>query len=472
MVRNVVLLCLDTARYDYYTEYAPRLHSRAETTFERCIAASSWSMPSHASIFTGKLPHVHGIHPQETFSFNDLNVADTFLGSLPKHTTLGISANTYASSSFGFDALFDEFIDYSPSALFQSGLKPQVLQQQTRRSGKERYTTFFKRSLTHDYPVQSLANGFWGLLPKKRELSQSQLVPYSKHDSCETISSLARDRVATIEEPYVLFINAMDAHAPFEPLRQYDSLHNAPTDWHSDQFDHEERNSRDTFADDENVRHYRQLYAASIDYLDRTFNTLVDDLLKRSSDETTIIVFSDHGENLGYKDDEYLVGHNSVSNAIVHTPGDVINPPELFPERITKPISHLDFGDIVKSIANEELFPMIERSVVPTEVPRAGGIHRGEEPEPPHLERMARAVVSTNSRTEWDSLGNCRRFDRKGGFPEGETIVDNDHTVPDEASEFFTETIEQYLSTVDKSQSLDDAIDPATEQRLQELGYL
>jgi hypothetical protein len=62
MIRSVALLCLDTVRKDYYDECSTRLRSRAETTLERCYAASGWSMPSHANIFAGELPYEHGIH--------------------------------------------------------------------------------------------------------------------------------------------------------------------------------------------------------------------------------------------------------------------------------------------------------------------------------------------------------------------------------------------------------------------------
>jgi len=83
VTRNVVLLCLDTVRKDYYDEYAPPLRAQADTMLKRCYASSGWSMPSHASIFTGQLPHVHGISPRETFSFGSLTPADTFLRELP-----------------------------------------------------------------------------------------------------------------------------------------------------------------------------------------------------------------------------------------------------------------------------------------------------------------------------------------------------------------------------------------------------
>lgn len=116
MTRNVVLVVLDTVRKNTFDEYAPRLRRRSDLSFEQCRAASSWSVPSHASIFTGELPSEHGIHAESfdaDFSFASVDPESTFLGRLPGHRTVGVSANAYVNSTFGFDALFDEFHDFS-----------------------------------------------------------------------------------------------------------------------------------------------------------------------------------------------------------------------------------------------------------------------------------------------------------------------------------------------------------------------
>ncbi|HEY7696879.1 MAG TPA: sulfatase [Vicinamibacteria bacterium] len=65
---NVVLLTLDTTRrdrlgvYGYSRKTSPNLDALAgrSVVFDRAVAASSWTLPSHASIFTGKFPSSHG----------------------------------------------------------------------------------------------------------------------------------------------------------------------------------------------------------------------------------------------------------------------------------------------------------------------------------------------------------------------------------------------------------------------------
>ncbi len=65
---HVVLITLDTTRrdrlgfYGYSRKTSPRLDELAarSVVYDRAVAASSWTLPSHASIFTGKFPSSHG----------------------------------------------------------------------------------------------------------------------------------------------------------------------------------------------------------------------------------------------------------------------------------------------------------------------------------------------------------------------------------------------------------------------------
>ena len=65
---HVVLVTLDTTRrdrlgcYGYSRPTSPNLGVLAgrSVVFDRAVAASSWTLPSHASIFTGKFPSSHG----------------------------------------------------------------------------------------------------------------------------------------------------------------------------------------------------------------------------------------------------------------------------------------------------------------------------------------------------------------------------------------------------------------------------
>ncbi|MCP3907177.1 MAG: sulfatase-like hydrolase/transferase, partial [Oceanicoccus sp.] len=65
---NIILITLDTTRadrlgcYGYRRRTSPNLDKLAEESvlYTRAIAPSSWTLPSHASLFTGKFTSSHG----------------------------------------------------------------------------------------------------------------------------------------------------------------------------------------------------------------------------------------------------------------------------------------------------------------------------------------------------------------------------------------------------------------------------
>ena len=94
---NGLLLVLDTTRLDrlsthgYELPTSPALDRLAAEgmTYDRCVSAGSWTLPSHASIFTGLYPKDHGT------TIENWNLA-------PEHTTLAevLRAEGYATAGF------------------------------------------------------------------------------------------------------------------------------------------------------------------------------------------------------------------------------------------------------------------------------------------------------------------------------------------------------------------------------------
>lgn len=66
---NVIVVVVDTLRadhlscYGYHRATSPEIDGIAQrgVLFENAIAPSSWSLPSHASLLTGRYPHDHGL---------------------------------------------------------------------------------------------------------------------------------------------------------------------------------------------------------------------------------------------------------------------------------------------------------------------------------------------------------------------------------------------------------------------------
>ena len=160
---NVVLIILDTVRADRMSLYVyrepttPRLGEFATqaTVFEQAYAYSTYSLPSHASILTGLLPHQHGANFSVRRSTGetadpsldifparlseDVATIPEVLGRLGIRTAM-LSANYgYLASPFGLDRGF-AYADSRPQNLlpveFVGG---QVLRQLPWTSWRHRY---------------------------------------------------------------------------------------------------------------------------------------------------------------------------------------------------------------------------------------------------------------------------------------------------------------------------------------------
>lgn len=467
MTRNIVLLCLDSVRKDFFTEYAPRLEDAADLTYEQCRAASCWSAPSHASMFTGVLPHRHEIHTYDP-SFDSLERDDTFLGDLPDHRLLGVSSNVYASSNFGFDRLFDAFVDVAPHRRFPDGLDTEKFLKECDAQGVRRWVEFLRTAAASPHPGKSLANG--GFV-KLRQLASSLPVPLVFDGGAKANVRSVTRLVEDAPEPFFLFANLMDAHGPFTPNVHYDrSLYDAPRDWSSDDVDMWDVNNADAldeFATD--LERLRGLYGAAIDYLDRVVVGLIDEIRDRTDSETTFVLTSDHGENLGFESDDGLIGHSSsLSEGLLHVPLAVVNPPEGSTGHVDSNCSHLDLGRLLVGLADGTV-PDVARSRVPSEV--VGISQTARTPENyEYWDRMIRSVVREREKVVWDSLGDCTSYTLDPSRPNRQEHDRECDEPPAWASSSFDEPIADFKARATGSRAGN--IDAGTESRLRDLGYL
>jgi hypothetical protein len=468
MDRNVVLLVLDTVRKDYFDEHAPRLRAKSDLSFEQCRAASSWSTPSHASMMTGELPSVHGIHARNV-DFTGLRTEDTFLADLPGYTATGASTNIFAGTPFGFDGAFDSFASMSRHALFPDGLDIDKFLSETDRDSSGRYVEFLRAVAGHEHPVKSVLNGvFLKLNDALEPLPLPRLYDYGT----VTVSREVLDQVDDSEGPQFVFANYMEAHTPLQATRVYDgSLHDVPTDWSSNEVDIFDINNADDMAQfDEYFRNFRQLYGTAIDYLDRRLVDLVDEIHERTERETTVVVTADHGENLGTEADDHLLGHvSTLTDATLHVPLEVFNPPEGYEETVDDYVSHLDLPELLVALAEEEVAD-IRRDTVPAERIGLGLSHDPDNYE--YWDRMIRCAYRGEEKFEWDSLGNRFRHQIDPERASWQERVETEVDVPSWALSPFPEDLESYDKRARGGGATTEEMDEHTRDQLEELGYL
>ncbi len=260
---NLVMIVLDTvgpahvSAYGYAQPTTPFLERFSEraTLFERAYSTSCWTLPAHASAFTGLDVLRHG--------------ADQVTRRLPQgaqtlaerlvdagYQTAGFSNNPWISHGRGTARGFESFAE--------------LFRQRSDRPGKvEKHPTVVQVADWLD----------------------------SGHDS---------------ERPWFLFVNLIDAHYPYAPPREYAlKFFESVRAWRRAaarlaalqplnvirlHYLEGLADASVTAADREAAH---QLYDAEIRYLDDVVQVLVRDIESASNRPTLLAIVSDHGENFG-----------------------------------------------------------------------------------------------------------------------------------------------------------------------------
>lgn len=271
---NIVLIVLDTVRADHLSCYGyrrlttPNIDSfaRRGVQFENVIAASSWTLPSIASIFTGLLPHQHGANWGHALDAGPLTLAAILRSN--GYETAGFNANPfYGLGGWRLSEGFDVYDDDS-------------------------------YSLRHNLAVTFLGQS-------ALRSAYNRLIRYNQFDHRDA-ADLNRDimrwsRARDTEDPFFLFVNYMDAHRPYLPP--------APWDHRFGRIPHRllARITAPLKAG-RPARPYTSAqrqemidgYDNSLAYLDDQVERLVRFLeAQPGGDDTEFIVTSDHGEGFG-----------------------------------------------------------------------------------------------------------------------------------------------------------------------------
>jgi len=469
MERNVIAVCLDSVRKDYFDRNCSLLSSMSDVSFSESRTASSWSVPSHASMLTGELPHEHGAH---TYSpdFSQLAFEDTFLADLPDHRLIGVSANSYASPVFGFDEFFDDFSFVSSSNRYSDALNPSEFFHES--DGPTSNLAYLRRALSHEQPVRSILNGaFQGL----DNLIAKIPIPKPYDDGCSAVLREATSHIQETEEPFFAFVNLMDAHGPLWNVWQYDqALHDVPNTFDSRDLNVLGINMDEEFDEHETgLGYYRELYAAAIDYLDRQVSKFVKQIQDVTERETTVLITSDHGEQLVDGDLHRRFGHITpdLTEELLHVPLEVINPPGDVTAKTNELFPHLHLGELVTSYARDREFEPDSRTVA-AEVVGIGVSNIPYDHERfEYWDRTVRCVYDDGIKYVWDSDGDtgCFQVRDTPANVETETACRGLSEARDAAP--FLNPVDEFAESA-RSESQAVSIDDGTRDRLADLGYM
>lgn len=308
---NILLIVMDTVRADhlslqgYERETDPTLKRIASegVMFENAYAASSWTLTSHASLFTGRWPYEHkadgGRYLDETYP--TIAEALTERG----YRTGAFNGNfETVTSHWGFARGFLHFEDYYQTL-------PQLAVSSVYGRFMEYYV--FHKVFNMEFSIDRR----WG-----PSVNQSALDWIDQDD----------------DTPFFAFVNYYDAHAPYiSPERaKFSNLPNpgglVNTDW--------------TTADIYNSKTPEQAqgeidaYDGGIYYTDQQIDALLKELESRGKlDNTIVVITSDHGELFG--EHGLWEHHNSLYKPVIHVPL-IVWYPKSAPQnmRIDTPVSN------------------------------------------------------------------------------------------------------------------------------------
>ena len=341
---NIILLILDTVRgasLDFLGELGgasrwepvktPALERLAgeSVVFERAMAPSPWTLPSHASMFTGRWPVTH--QGGRGLSVGWMGVLGPEFPTVAEvlrrqgYFTAGFVGNlVFTSAETGLARGFITYEDYTVSLgqiLLTCSLSRRFARNRTWRRVVGYHDTLNRK------PARVVADQF--------------LDWQADHDG----------------GPYFAFLNFFDAHEPYFPpdsvrdtmpagsrwddISQYVGLLTGATAWRTDKWE----------MDSAEQRAHAAGYGEGILQADRELGRILRELEGRGGLENTVlIVASDHGEQLG---EHRLYNHNnSLYLPLLHVPLLVKDYREEVPvRRIPDVVSLRDVGATVLDIA-------------------------------------------------------------------------------------------------------------------------
>jgi arylsulfatase A-like enzyme len=298
---NIVLISIDTLRADHLGCYgsvsptSPAIDriARAGILFRNATAASSWTLPSHASLLTGLEPSRHGaVH----FGFTT-PIPQTVRTLAEQLWTAGFATAAFTdgffvSASLGFDQGFDRF------------------------RGPTRLAT----------------------------------------EARENLGLALQWMVAQRQRPMFVFVHTYEAHVPYVPPPPYDTMfdpgYEGPFAHAFTYDDYLALKDTDQSKDPKIIRHLQALYDGGIRHIDDAVGDFMAGLERTGLAENTCVVLtSDHGEEFEEHGD-LLHNRAKLFQELLHVPLIVWCPSRFpAPHEVEQLVGHVDVTPTILDVA-------------------------------------------------------------------------------------------------------------------------
>jgi len=265
---NVLLISIDSLRadhlgcYGYERPTSPSIDALAArgVRFEDVVASTSWTLPSHASLFTALPDSVHGAdRSSRALPPDRLTLAERLQEE--GYRTAGFWSGPYLHPLFGLGQGFDDYVGCTANEYFA------------------RDETLFR-----------------GGAPKDQGDANRQ--SHADVTSPRVLAEVERwlDGSHAEQEPFFLFVHLWDVHYDFIPPPPYDTAfdpdYTGPVDGRNlgeDRSTVQDLSPRD-------LQHLIALYDGEIAWADHHVGLLLERVEAATDRETVVVLTSDHGE--------------------------------------------------------------------------------------------------------------------------------------------------------------------------------
>jgi len=303
---NVLVVVWDTVRADRMSLYGhgvsttPLLDRRVTdgVVFESAYSSSFWTLPAHASLFTGLPTNTHRAHGASRW------LSDS-------HPTLAERLSELGYDTYGFTQ--------NPNIQPTTNLHRGFDRLETARTPEwtEKILAYNRRKIPADDASTAASPAFDG---ERKEIFAKDGGPWAQRAAEAWL-----DGREDPSRPWFIFLNYMEAHAPRVPGEEarsavMDAEMNARAKRTPVNLARmAQANRREIRFEPSEVAGIRAVYDASIWELDRSFDALLQALDARGElEHTWVILLSDHGELLG---ENGLFGHSkSLAEPLVRIP--------------------------------------------------------------------------------------------------------------------------------------------------------
>ena len=291
---NVVLIVMDTVRadalslYGYGRETSPNLErlARRGVRFDQARSTAPWTLPSHASMFTGMWPYQLSAGKERELDATYPTLAEVFREN--GYLTAGFVANSlYCHLDYGLGRGFTHYEDVPLSVFeplrctrFGKAILGKIVDPARFRLG---------RILGDDPFIGPILGDLRDTLLSDRRKDAAQI----NNDAMAWISKQEG-------RPFFIFVNYYDAHAPYLPPRDAQAKVSSRPLSFSDSLAVLKFGGDAARRAPWTVDLARDYYDDCIAYVDDQVGRLYAELKNRGLlDNTIIIITSDHGEHFG-----------------------------------------------------------------------------------------------------------------------------------------------------------------------------